>query len=196
MDVYNQEITDAELMAELCAGQKGRLEMLMQRYYQPLFRVAWSKLLHRQAAEDVVQETFIAVYGSRESYNSEFSFSTWVWTILLNLCRRELKRQWRQKPIQYVDQNLFANASFPGTITEENGLTLLLLQERRQQIIQSLTQLPEPQADAIRLRFYGELPYEEISRTMNCSLSGAKRRVKTGLIKLADILQTVEEGEV
>ncbi|MCA9041875.1 MAG: RNA polymerase sigma factor [Planctomycetaceae bacterium] len=195
MEVDDSLLSDVDLMDQLCAGQKNRLEILMRRYYQPLLRVAWSKLLHRQSAEDVVQETFVAVYGARESYNRNFSFRTWIWTILLNLCRRELKRQHRRSVVQNIDPDILHSVPPAGIINPENGLSLLLQKERRQQVVHALNQLPEPQADAIRLRFYGELAYDEISLTINCSLSGAKRRVKTGLVKLAELLQTEEEHE-
>ena len=43
-------------------------------------------------AEDVVQETFLCVFKSLHTYDSRYSFRTWLWTILLNQCRRQLKR--------------------------------------------------------------------------------------------------------
>ncbi|MEZ6047334.1 MAG: RNA polymerase sigma factor [Planctomycetaceae bacterium] len=193
MDTFESSPTDAELMLQLCAGHQSQLETLMRRYYQPLFRVAWSKLNHRQAAEDIVQETFIAVYGSRESYRPGLSFRTWVWTILLNLCRRQLKKSARNKQVNHQDPELLVQLAPASLIHAETGLSQLLLLEKREQVIHALNQLPEMQADAIRLRFYGELAYEEIARTMECSLSGAKRRVQTGLLKLAESLRTNEE---
>lgn len=168
----------------------------MARYFDPLLRVAWSKLGERQAAEDIVQETFIAVYGSRDSFNPRFAFRTWVWTILLNLCRREMKKRSRRQQFEFVDQDVLAHYHPSTRVAHpETGLSKLLLQEQRQQVVHALHRLPEMQADAIRLRFYGELPFEEIAETMHCSVSGAKRRVKTGLLKLAELLQTSEENE-
>jgi RNA polymerase sigma-70 factor (ECF subfamily) len=48
-----------------------------------------------------------------------------------------------------------------------------------------LSDLPLPQADALRLRFFGELKYQEIADTMRCSLSTAKNRVRDGLVRLS-----------
>ncbi len=45
-----------------------------------------------QGADDVVQETFLAAYKSRHTYRDEFSFRTWLWTILLNQCRSHQQR--------------------------------------------------------------------------------------------------------
>jgi RNA polymerase sigma-70 factor (ECF subfamily) len=70
----------------------------------------------------------------------------------------------------------------------------VLATERQTRLAALLDELPEPQADALRLRFFGGLRFEDIARTMDCSLSGAKRRVQTGLIKLAERIRA-EEGE-
>jgi RNA polymerase sigma-70 factor (ECF subfamily) len=48
-----------------------------------------------------------------------------------------------------------------------------------------LVRLPAVQADALRLRFFGELTFPEIATALGCSEAGAKHRVKTGLLKLS-----------
>jgi len=64
----------------------------------------------------------------------------------------------------------------------------LLARETNQQIQTLLSRLPEPQADALRLRFFGGLTFPEIAAAMGCSEPGAKHRVKTGLLRLAEWL--------
>src|SRR4029079_7825076 len=83
---------DAEIMRRVQRGQFELFDELVARYRGPLLRVAMSKLDDAGWAEDVVQETFLAVFAARETFNPAFSFRTWLWTILLNLCRRHLKR--------------------------------------------------------------------------------------------------------
>ena len=48
--------------------------------------------------------------------------------------------------------------------------------------------MPEAQADALRLRFFGGMKYHEIAASMQCSLSTAKNRVRWGLTKMAEYL--------
>jgi RNA polymerase sigma-70 factor (ECF subfamily) len=52
--------------------------------------------------------------------------------------------------------------------------------------------LPDVQADALRLRFFGGLKYEEIAQSMNSSVSGAKRRVRRGLLSLTKALSSFD----
>jgi RNA polymerase sigma-70 factor (ECF subfamily) len=56
-----------------------------------------------------------------------------------------------------------------------------------------LNDLPDVQADAIRLRFFAGLTYDEIAQSMNVSLGGAKLRVRSGLRKLSERLRGDEE---
>jgi len=185
---------DASIMESVKRGDLVAFDLLVERYRLPLLRVAHSKLGDADRAEDVVQEAFLAVYASRQTYNPDFAFRTWLWTILLNLCRRQLKRKSR-RPRQVSESQLrprSSGGSFPEPLEKETGLTALLKVERREQLMSYLQQLPEPQADALRLRFFGELKYSEIAEAMNSSESGAKRRVKTGLLNLAEMIRQDE----
>lgn len=186
---------DTQIMKRVQEGQLELFDLLVDRYWQPLVRVATSKLGDTAWAEDVVQETFLAVFVSRHTYKPQYPFRTWLWTILLNLCRRQLKRR-ANRPREYPKSTLETGMQlrFPEPATQENGLNPLLLTERTEQINNLLLTLPEVQADAIRLRFLGELKYDEIARTMNCSLGGAKLRVRNGLLALARTIRD-EEGE-
>ncbi|HND56758.1 MAG TPA: RNA polymerase sigma factor, partial [Pirellulaceae bacterium] len=65
--------------------------------------------------------------------------------------------------------------------------------ERAEMVERLLERLPESQADALRLRFFGDLKFQEIADVTECSLSTAKVRVRDGLLRLAEWLG--EEGE-
>lgn len=177
--------------------QSGQLEPfgeLVRRYRGPLLRVAASKLGDATAAEDVVQETFLAVFAACDTYNPAFSFRTWLWTILLNLCKRQLKRR-SQQP-QVLTPHLDCNSAAVGLsepLHQETGLVRALLHERNARLRDLLLTLPEVQSDAVRLRFFGGLKFQEIADAMGCSLIAAKMRVKDGLLKLAETLRK-EEG--
>jgi len=171
-------------MRQVQAGRLEQFEVLVRRYRPALIQVARSRLGDQAWAEDVVQETFLAAFAARDQYKPAFAFRTWLWTILLNLCRRQWRR--RQSAGQscigrlspFVDQQ-FEPAS------HETGLTVALAVEQRERVRSLLTKLPEVQGDAIRLRFFGGLPFAEIATTMKSSMAAAKDRVKTGLLTLA-----------
>ncbi|QDU35935.1 ECF RNA polymerase sigma-E factor [Maioricimonas rarisocia] len=178
------------------AGERAPFEELVHRYRNPLLRFVRSKIGDAARAEDVVQEAFLAVYAARDSYNPQFAFRTWLWTIVLNLCRRHWRNRQREldgladlhAPARSV-YGLSANA------TEPSGLDHLLQDEQRQRLRELLSELPETEADALRLRFFAELPFEAIAETMDSSVSGAKQRVRRGLERLAVRLRQIDRRE-
>jgi RNA polymerase sigma-70 factor, ECF subfamily len=186
-------LSDADIMARVQAGDREVFGVLVRRYAVKLLRVADSKLGDAALAEDLVQETFLSAYRARASYNPRFAVSTWLWTILLNLCRRHWQRT-RRRSVSLWEQ---WNAECPEPSDDEapSPLSLLIAGEDRRRLHEMLAQLPEPQADALRLRFFGGLAFEEIAATMECSLSGAKRRVKTGLERLSNHIRSLEQTD-
>ncbi len=175
--------TDVEIMQRVQAGETSLFAELVQRHQSKLLRFAESKLANRAEAEDTIQDAFLAAFHARDSYSPEFAFSTWMWTITLNLTRRTVQKRVRDRDRRE------GYASCRRTDSHgESPLNTLLKAEQSEQLNHWLSLIPEPQGDAIRLKFFGELTYAEIALTMDCSESGAKRRVKNGLIKLADII--------
>src|SRR6267142_402701 len=163
----------------------------MWRYQEPLLRAAVSRLGRRELAEEAVQETFLCAHRWLATYDSRYSFRTWLWTILLNQCSRQGKREARHGPT--------AGQSIPAARSSRDAepcpLDQLLARESCERIHDLLARLPEAQADALRLRFFGGLTFPEIAAAMDCSEAGAKHRVKSGLLKLADWLQRSDSNQ-
>ncbi len=186
---------DAQLMRRANQGDQSAFAELVRRYQPALRRVVESRLGSAEAAEDVVQETFLAAYKSRHSYDDRYGFRTWLWTILLNQSRRFAGRQARQPRVQSCDMQFAAFDS--SAVVDPAGAPLagLLAHERSEALARLLTQLSDVQADALRLRFFGELKFQEIADTMQCSLLTAKNRVRGGLLRLAELIETAAAGE-
>ncbi len=196
----NNEIADGTLIAAVLAGDRDQFALLVDRYESQLFRAARSRMGRPDWAEDVVQETFLCAFKSLHTYKSEYSFRTWLWTILLNQCRRQLKK---------FSRGVFIGAWTQPTNDEDLGATLadqlksdelpserLASQEQTEQLDLVLAQLPEDQADALRLRFFGELKFHEIAEAMQCSLSTAKNRVRWGLTKMSEHLSSENDNPI
>ena len=176
--------SDGMLIAATLTGDKEQFAQLVLRYETALFRVACSRLGRSDWAEDVVQETFLCAFKSLHSYDSRFSFRTWLWTILLNQCRRHYKQRSKGLFVRaWSEQTDRTEPSCPDTPVER-----LAAKERAEQLSVMLDRLSEVQADALRLRFFGGLKYHEIADTMHCSLSTAKNRVRWGLSRMATFL--------
>lgn len=169
---------DQVLMQRVQAGEHAPFAELVDRYRPRLLRFSQSSLRDSQLAEDVVQETFLAVFQSRQTYNPAFAFNTWVWTILLNLVRRTRGRI-AKRQVREALSHSSRSASSTGQPHED-----------REQLDHWLTQIPEAEADALRLRYFGELSFDQIAASMESSVSGAKLRVRNGLERLSELSRT------
>jgi RNA polymerase sigma-70 factor (ECF subfamily) len=183
-------LDDVEIMRQVQGGRVELFDLLVHRYRSALTNVAFSKLGDRTWAEDVVQETLLAAFAARATYNPQFAVRTWLWTILLNLCRRQWKRR-ESRPREHA-WGASAEASprrFSEPATHDTALSQVLRVERSVEVHKLLSRLPEAQADALRLRFFGGLQFSEIALAMGSSLGAAKQRVKFGLAELAQQLR-------
>src|SRR5262245_42539135 len=171
---------DGMLIAAALAGEREAFAHLVTRYQSPLLKAAISRLGRRALAEEVVQETFLCALKWLHTYDSKYSFRTWLWTILLNQCSRQGKREARHILAGTLAPETKRNSATSRGGLERSPLEVLLAREDNQLVHELLTRLPEAQADALRLRFFGELTFGEIAAAMECSEPGAKHRVKVG----------------
>lgn len=194
--------SDQELMRRVQQGETALFAEIVRRYQPALLRVARSRLGRPDRAEDAVQETFLAAFKARDTYRDAYSFRTWLWTILLNKCRRSWGGETREPRVfcwtdeaSGHEQPALDQARPAGR--GEQPFERVLARERSELLEASLAALPTVQADALRLRFFGGLKFEEIAETMQCSLGTAKNRVRWGLMRMADrvhSLRTNQEG--
>ena len=194
MSDSNKTARDGMLVAAVLDGQHGQFEQIVARYHSALWRLALSRLGSPDAADDAVQETFLCTFKSLHTYDSRYSFRTWLWTILLNQCRRAVGRAARLPCRNWTDQTETdgAAADLQASIPDRQAGPphQLLNKERTELLERMLGQLKEVQADALRLRFFGDLKFQEIADVMGCSLGTAKNRVRAGLTNLTELLQS------
>jgi RNA polymerase sigma-70 factor, ECF subfamily len=159
--MVEQVPSDGGLIAAALAGEREAFAQLARRYQGPLLSVARSRLGDRQLAEDAVQEALLCAFRWLHTYDSRYSFRTWLWTILLNQCTRIAQRR-SKLPRQGMAAQVAADVELPQG--GESPLARLLAQENADRLQELLGRLPEPQADALRLRFFGGLKLKRLPR--------------------------------
>ena len=192
MPALDSHTPDAALVSAILAGSKEAFVMLVERYQKPLRAAARSRLGRDDWADDVVQETFLCLLKWLGTYDARFNFRTWLWTVLLNQCTRHAQKQSRQPAGMLAGPDAAGERqSTAGYLTsgEASPVDALLDRERRGNLHALLGRLPQVQSDALRLRFFAGLKFQEIASAMDCSLTTAKTRVRLGLLQLSDWLR-------
>lgn len=96
--------TDITLIQQVIKGDEKALRVIIERYRERLYRLAYS-LLGDGAAEDAVQETFIVLWRRARRYDSRHSLSTWLYTICCRECYDEMRRRRRRgKAVEAMPQ--------------------------------------------------------------------------------------------
>ncbi len=174
---------DAMLMLRVKRGDLAAFEQLVEKYRQPVVNLVYRTLPDATEAEDLAQNVFVQVFKSASRYEATAKFSTWLFTIARNLCLNEIRRRSRH-PAEPLDQTHPENEDQPLRQYEETrGFSppdALLHGELEQKIQEALADLPENQRTAILLHREEEMPYEEIARVLDCSLSATKSLIHRG----------------
>ena len=176
---------DYRLMRAIQNGDMVAFNTMVDRYKKRLMNVLSRMLSSTEEAEDIVQETFVRVYQHRQSFNFKHCFSTWIYTISLNLARNELRKR---KKFKFHD------------ITEMQGNELEFaveakLPSRLPQLLENaIKELPAKYREAFLLRDVQEMPYEEVAKVLGVPLGTVKSRVNRARLILREKLQPRMEG--
>jgi RNA polymerase sigma-70 factor, ECF subfamily len=94
--------SDAELVERLRAGDEGAFEQLVDEYGPSMLRVAGLYVRDRAVAEEVVQETWLAVLNGIDRFEGRSSLKTWIFRILANRAKTRGEREGRSVPISAI----------------------------------------------------------------------------------------------
>ena len=94
-------MTDAEIVARVCAGEHGLYEVLMRRHNQRLYRAARAIVGNVADVEDVLQQTYMNAFSYLHQFEARAQFSTWLTRILINeASHRRRTRQRAPMPVE------------------------------------------------------------------------------------------------
>jgi RNA polymerase sigma-70 factor, ECF subfamily len=99
---------DADLLARLVIGDESAFIDLIERYHARLLRLAGSFVSRRDVAEDVVQETWIAVLNGIGGFQGRSAFRSWLFQICVNKAKSAAVREQRVVPVDPADLDVDA----------------------------------------------------------------------------------------
>ena len=180
MSEPSEKEKDFVLMRAIQKGDMVAFDAMVNRYKGRLMNVIGRMLSSREEAEDVVQETFVRVYQHRQSFNFQHCFSTWIYTIGLNLARNELRKRRRFKffeisEMKGSEKELAVDPKLPSRLPE-------LLRG-------AVETLPGKYREAFLLRDIEELPYDEVAKILDVPLGTVKSRVNRARLMLREKLK-------
>jgi RNA polymerase sigma-70 factor (ECF subfamily) len=183
-------IPDAELLRRTAAGEADAFETLYQRRQGEVFRFALHMTASRSVAEDVAQETFLAVMRDAGRYDpARATVGAWLCGIARNHVRRRLDRDRRLSPAAPESDDVWDESLESATAAEaEDPLATLARAERVEAVREAILALPVRYREAVVLCDLEELSYADAAGTLGCALGTVRSRLHRGRSLLAERL--------
>ncbi len=176
---YAPTMDDHELVARLRAGDEGAFATLVRRHQPSLLRLAESLVGSRAVAEEVVQDTWLAVCKGADSFEERSSLKTWIYSILVNRARSTATREKRSQPIDGDEyEGCFDSAGVwetPPIPWSEKVDDQMVAKQFARLVAKVLPSLPDAQQQVLMLRDVEGLPPAVVSTLL--SISDGNQRV-------------------
>ena len=187
---HNQQ-GDRELVRRTLAGDGEAFAVLHRRYYARVFRHALFRSRSSADAEDIAAETFVKAVHYLPQYRFQGeSILPWLCRIATNLAIDQTRRSHGQTPLSLESATEDVRALMESV--QDAGPNPHELAERHEtQILirAAIATLSHDQADAILLRFGGDLPIQEIATALGRTEGAIKSLIHRGLVNLRKTLQ-------
>ncbi|MEO7909584.1 MAG: sigma-70 family RNA polymerase sigma factor [Roseiflexaceae bacterium] len=175
---------DEELIVRVRWREEPALATIYDRYSRLIYMIALRIVGDRESAEEVMQDVFQAVWQSAGSFQPSGNFSAWLIGIARHRAidaTRSRRHRARAREELLDDQRIAIHGG------EADVLML------RAVVRAALAELPASQRQAIELGYYGGLTHAEIAAQLGEPVGTVKSRMRLGLIRLREILKTLEE---
>jgi len=149
-------------------GNSEAYSVLVERYQEMIYNVAYRMLGDRDTAYDISQESFISAYDGLKRFRSDSKFSTWLYSITVNKCRDYLRCRKPDVPLDEVTEILPSKMPDP-----EDSLHQKQLGQTLQAAIGAL---PEDYREVIVLKHVEGLDYKEMESILGVSANTLKVR--------------------
>lgn len=198
------------LLQALLNRDEAAVESILARYHPAMFRLARSYVRSDEEAEEVVQDTWLAVLGGLDRFEGRSSLKTWIFRILVNRARTRAKREARQipfsalsrlhRPVGFDTDDAGPDMPLPGE--SDSALywqgqpwsapspdEVLLAGELRERIEAAIRDLPTRQQSVVSLRDLEGWSGEEVCRLLEISEGHQRVLLHRGRSRLRDELR-------
>lgn len=183
---------DGALVARLQAGDEAAFGLLVRRYQPQLLRLAEATVGSRAVAQEVTQDTWLAVVRGVDRFEGRSSFKTWLFHILLNRARTTVGKEQRAgRPAEDVGERFDATGAWadppePWSDRADDRLVAAQLADRVREL---LPRLPDVQRQVVLLRDVDGLPAGEVCQLLDLTEGNQRVLLHRGRARLRALLE-------
>ena len=165
---------DTALMVRVRGGDAPSFELLLHRHRAAVLNHLYRVVQNRAIAEELAQDVFVRIYRSRERYQPDAKFTTWLFRITTNVALN-----WRRDTRRETGHLRLDNATRPLPRLELRDRApsvdeLMIRRDRAKEIREAIDTLPSKQLAAVLMHKYEGMDYNDIAEVLNCSIPALK----------------------
>lgn len=186
--------SDEDLMEYFQEGREHAFNELVKRYTDRLHNFLYRYTHNHQDCEDLVQETFLRVHKSKHSYERIAKFSTWMYTIALNLAKSLYKKKKRMQKVS-IHKDESDPKDYEMNIEDTNILQDEELHQKLslEKLEKALMQLAPEFREVVVYRDLQELSYDEIAEITGVAMGTVKSRINRGRAQIKAMIDSYVE---
>jgi RNA polymerase sigma-70 factor (ECF subfamily) len=165
---------DTLLMLRVREGDPCSFELLLHRHRATVINHLYRMVHNRAIAEELAQDVFVRIFRSRERYQPNAKFTTWMFRITTNVALNWRRDSRRQTAEMHVDQLSTCARAFE---FRDDGLRmdeLMIRQTKAEEVRAAVDALPSKQLAAVLMHKYEGMDYGEIAEVLGCSVPALK----------------------
>lgn len=177
------QLDDKELLMQFKepATRESAYTALIKKYQERLYWHIRRMVVDHDDTNDILQNMFIKVWNSLENFREDSQLYTWLYRIATNECLTFLEQQKRRSAVSLDEEE----SGLANKVKADENFDANKLEWKLQLAIQKL---PEKQRLVFTLRYYDELPYEEMSRILGTSEGALKASYHHAAKKIEDYI--------
>ena len=190
--------SDEQLLADHLNGKAGAFDCLVARYAQELYGFLCRFVADNNAAEDIIQETFVQVHLAANSFDPARSLRPWLYTIAANKARDLLRSRGRRQHYSLDTTGPDDDGPAPSQKLEAADTPvpdLVDADERKAAVRQLVGRMPEHLRLILTLGYFQQLPYAEIAKILDIPVGTVKSRLHAAVNHFAKLWrERIEAG--
>jgi RNA polymerase sigma-70 factor (ECF subfamily) len=183
-----EEFGDDELVISAQQGEREAFEVLVERYKQKAYRIAFDFTRDREEAKDLSQDAFLQAFSHLKGFDRRSSFYTWFYRILVNLCldsrRRKGRVSWESLDEKTEKGSGLEKIANPGPSPDQEAMR----GELSRRIGEALNTLPPKQRTVFLLKNHQGLSISEIAAIMKSAEGTIKAHLHRAVMSLRERL--------
>tara|TARA_B100000902_G_scaffold38951_2_gene46347 strand:- start:476 stop:1060 length:585 start_codon:yes stop_codon:yes gene_type:complete len=181
--MYSSTLNDHTLVKNFIDGDSASFEVLLNRHKDRIYAFIMSKVKNKDLAEDVFHDALVKVINSlkKGKYNEEGKFLSWVMRIAHNLIIDHFRKESKMKKVRSNDKYDVFGLLDDGSKNKEE---IMIKNQIFSDLNTLITYLPNDQSEVLKLRYFEDMSFKQISEITGVSINTALGRMRYALINL------------